>query len=87
MPYHLFPSSLLIFIHFSLVRSIKEDNDKINDELLRRLRRETNTLPVQESISSANVSRSTLVEGLSRDQLKAALIHLIEVSWILRFLT
>ncbi|KAM7535667.1 hypothetical protein Aperf_G00000100904 [Anoplocephala perfoliata] len=60
------------------VRSIKEDNDKINDELLRRLRRETNSLPVPESINSSNMSRSATVEGLSRNQLKAALIHLIE---------
>ncbi|KAM3178870.1 hypothetical protein ACTXT7_001700 [Hymenolepis weldensis] len=52
-----------------VVHAVKnDDNDKINEELLRRLR-------IQDS---AHGSKSTMVEGLSKNQLKAAIIHLIE---------
>ncbi|VDN99584.1 unnamed protein product [Rodentolepis nana] len=51
------------------VHAVKsDDNDKINEELLRRLR-------IQDS---SHGDKSPSVEGLSKNQFKAALIHLIE---------
>nr|CDS32439.2 mRNA decapping enzyme 1A [Hymenolepis microstoma] len=52
------------------VHTVKDDeNDKINEELLRRLR-------VQDS---SHDTESPSVEGLTKNQFKAALIHLIEM--------
>lgn len=68
------PAKHKIAFPFLQVFSKKETEDKMNGELLRRLRNDAKMIRQDSKTSFINS-----VEGLTRNQLKAALLHLIEV--------